>query len=157
MYIISIKPKYVELILRGEKTVEVRRGALKFPLGEPVLVYATKPIGQIVGVFTTGRVTSYCREFAQKSLHLIEAAALSEEEYRRYIDGAKAVTAIHLSAVWKLRRPVTIGEMQEHLQNWRPPQSWRECTARENIAFGKVTGGIKEDDLELVTSWVPIV
>lgn len=48
--ILAIKPKYANMILNGEKTIEFRRKFPKAPL-EKVLIYASAPISKIIGEF----------------------------------------------------------------------------------------------------------
>ena len=50
MYILmSIKPKFAQLILQGKKTVEIRRTNIKATKGDKVAIYASSPQKQIVG------------------------------------------------------------------------------------------------------------
>lgn len=61
--ILSIKPKYAAMILNGTKTVELRK-SLPRELPGKVYLYATKPVGKIVGWFVPKdmfkRITSLC-------------------------------------------------------------------------------------------------
>lgn len=60
--ILSIHPEYVEKILAGEKTVELRR-LLPRQNVEKIYIYSTSPVKKIVGYFT-GRRFDYNMNFA---------------------------------------------------------------------------------------------
>jgi type I restriction enzyme S subunit len=49
--LLSIKPKYVELIKAGFKKYEFRRKISKKFDGSKVYIYSTSPIKKIIGVF----------------------------------------------------------------------------------------------------------
>src|SRR2546421_6708826 len=55
--LLSIKPEFVEAILRGEKRYEFRRSIFKRPI-TVVLVYATVPIRRVVGEFRVESIIS---------------------------------------------------------------------------------------------------
>lgn len=48
--LLSIKPQFVEKIISGEKTFEYRKQVFKQDIST-VVIYATKPVGKIVGEF----------------------------------------------------------------------------------------------------------
>lgn len=48
--LLSIKPQFVEKIISGEKTFEYRKQVFKQDIST-VVIYATKPVGMIVGEF----------------------------------------------------------------------------------------------------------
>ncbi len=54
--LLSIKPQYVQRIFSGEKKFEYRRNIFKNKSVDTVVVYATKPIGKVVGEFKIGSV-----------------------------------------------------------------------------------------------------
>ena len=63
--LLSIHPQYAEAILNGEKKVEFRKAGFSKDVTH-VVIYATKPIGAVVGVFETdGSVVQSPRELWQ--------------------------------------------------------------------------------------------
>ena len=46
--ILSLKPQFADLILSGEKTVELRNRVVRMEPGTVIWIYATKPVGGIV-------------------------------------------------------------------------------------------------------------
>ncbi len=49
--LLSIKPQYVKEIFEGKKKYEYRRSVFKRDDVDTIIVYATKPIGKVVGEF----------------------------------------------------------------------------------------------------------
>ena len=47
--IFSIKPQYVDLIIKGKKKYEYRKRQIKRPDITKMIIYATKPVGKVVG------------------------------------------------------------------------------------------------------------
>lgn len=55
--LLSIKPEFVEKIISGEKKFEFRKKLPKKKI-QSIVVYATKPVGMIVGEFSVSNVLS---------------------------------------------------------------------------------------------------
>lgn len=53
--LLSLKPKYAEMILSGKKTVELRKRWANKEV-DKVWIYATEPVGKILGYFEEGTV-----------------------------------------------------------------------------------------------------
>lgn len=53
--ILSIKPEFVDEIVAGTKRFEYRKSIFKQPV-EKVYIYASSPVGRIVGEFTSGEI-----------------------------------------------------------------------------------------------------
>jgi predicted transcriptional regulator len=113
--LISIHPRFVEQILTGSKTVELRRRPPRVSPGTPVLIYATRPESKVVGRFKIGKNLSKPRE--QLWRHVRESAGVSKGEYDSYFADAAEAHAIEIRAPQRLRRPVSL--------SIPPPQSYR--------------------------------
>lgn len=96
-YLMSIKPKYTELILKGKKTVEVRRTHMKISSGDTVVMYATKPVGKVVGYFV---VKDTVWKEKSELWHLIKKkSCLSNDEYSTYAINSEMMFAIAIDSV----------------------------------------------------------
>lgn len=82
--LLSVKPKYANEILHGNKWWEFRKSIPKVPSGTTVYIYATHPICKVVGFFTLGEVifgdvlTLYKRTYKH--------AGITLEELQKYAD-----------------------------------------------------------------------
>lgn len=56
--LLSIKPEFAEKILNGTKRFEFRKGIFKNPQISTVVIYATMPLGKVVGQFRIESILS---------------------------------------------------------------------------------------------------
>jgi len=56
--LLSIKPKYAEMILNGEKHYEFRRTIFKEPSVTKIVIYASSPISRVIGEFEVDYILS---------------------------------------------------------------------------------------------------
>lgn len=121
---VSIKPRFAEKILGGEKSVELRRVRPNEAIaGTLVVLYASSPICEVVG---TGRV----REIEEASPTAIwerhrGQLGLPRSEYRSYFAGVNQAIGILLEDVRPLHRRVPLAALRERLGGFEPPQSFR--------------------------------
>jgi len=116
--VMSIRPQYASAILAGTKHVEFRKRRLA-PDVTTVLIYATMPVGRIVGVFgvadyDTGSPTAV---WERHKAH----AGISREGYRDYYRGHRRAVAIVVADPRRLERPLELTELDPAL---RAPQSF---------------------------------
>lgn len=113
----SIKPQFAQAILRGEKKFEFRTKACKCKL-TTMFIYATKPIGMVIGEVSIETVISEEPEELWKLTH--NDAGISKSEFDQYFQGRKKAYA------YKLRNPIAYnqGILLEDLGIKRAPQSY---------------------------------
>ena len=117
--LLSLKPVYAEAILSGKKRYEFRRAIFKNPNVKKAYIYATVPVGKIVGAFTIGGVISgtpkkiwqKCRKYG----------GISSELFFRYYEGCKTAFAIKIQKVQNFLKPL---DPYLKMPNFRPPQSF---------------------------------
>jgi len=118
--LISIKPKYVDQIINGEKLVEIRRRRVLFEPGTVIWIYATQPRASIVGFAIVRRIdTDDAERIWSRSAKKI---AISKRVYLEYVAGAPIVSAIHLSHVNELDDAVSLEEIRSIVRGFNPPQ-----------------------------------
>lgn len=136
--LLSVHPRYVSLMIAGEKTVEIRRIR---PTAEPealVLIYATAPTCQVVatgvlkGMVNGGADRLWCRFGRQ--------ACMTRQAMRDYLRGASRPTAMPLRAVAALTAPISLAHLQLSIPDFRPPQSYR-FLSREMLHRLDLPGG----------------
>lgn len=120
--LVSIRPEYVAAIIDGRKTVELRR---RFPASTPgtrLLVYATKPIGGLVGYAPIKRVlfTSPSEIWRRYHRHL----AISRQEFDLYFRGCSAGHAVVLGDFVRIKK-IDAQSLGQSIPGFRPPQSFR--------------------------------
>lgn len=117
--LLSIKPEYAERILDGEKRFEFRKSVFKNCEVKTVVIYATKPVGKVVGEFEIDRVIS---GHPQKVWSLTaEFAGISKRFFNDYFCGRETAYAIKVSRAKRYKKPV---ELDSLLPNGTAPQSF---------------------------------
>ena len=101
--ILSIKPKYVEKILSGEKQYEFRKRIFKDTEVENIFIYASSPVKMIVAVFRPSRII---RDSPQKLwMDLWPQSGLTEEEFFNYFVSKDEGYAIRIDDLVELEEP----------------------------------------------------
>lgn len=124
--VLSIKPKYADLILAGSKTVEFRR-AWAMEKVDAIAIYASSPIQKIVGIVQVSEVVkakpatlwSYCSK---------RGGGLSKAELIAYMNGKEAGFAILLHGIRQFRKSIDPCKV---IKDFSPPQSFRYITSTE--------------------------
>ncbi len=118
--LLSVKPVYVDMILSGEKSVELRR---VFPSLEGVLayLYASTPVRQVLARVTIADVDRDRPE--QIWLRHGHLAGLGAEAFGSYFSGAPTASALRLTDVRRMKNPLSLAELRG--LDCEPPQSYR--------------------------------
>jgi predicted transcriptional regulator len=125
---VSIKPRFAEKILSGEKSVELRRvRPAAAGAGTLVVIYASSPACQVVG---TGRVKAI-EEGSPTAIwqRHQKVLGLPRSEYRAYFAGVTLAVGIVLEDVRALRASVPLASLRARLTGFAPPQSFRYLDA----------------------------
>ena len=113
--LLSLKPEWWEKICSGEKTLEIRKSRpVDVQLPVRVIVYATKPVGMIVGEFLSGH-------FIRRSSvgGLVARSMVPLQDLLAYADGGD-VFAWTIDDVVQYETPMELAELGVK----RAPQSW---------------------------------
>jgi predicted transcriptional regulator len=117
--LLSIKPKYVALILAGTKRVELRRSWPSNDISVMVL-YSSAPIQRLVGVAFIDRIEE-CEFERLWSLADTNGGGVTYDELKVYVEGKKTAFGVMIDRV-------KIAEVQvdpkELFPNFTPPQSF---------------------------------
>ncbi len=137
--LISIRPRFANLILDERKVVEIRRRASGIHAGDRLVIYSCTPEMSVVGAC---RVVEVVVEEPQTLYRRFGVAAcLGREEFLRYLDGASRGAAIRVSQVERLDVPITLASLRASLRGFTVPQSYRFLGASEIEAISVGGGG----------------
>src|SRR6476661_1086310 len=100
--LLSIRPQFVNAILRGEKRYEFRRTRFSRPV-DIVVVYATMPVRRVVAEFMVVSVICDSPLLLWRLTH--DAAGIEEQSFFRYFRGKKLGYAIEIGRVLRYRAP----------------------------------------------------
>lgn len=118
--LLSIKPKYVERILSGQKTVELRKKRLKIDNGTRVWIYSTTPIAAIVGCAIVSKVECGNPSFIWEKFG--NRAAVTRAEFDSYFSDTQMAYALILENVFELKNSLSLKEIRKLIRAFRPPQ-----------------------------------
>ena len=138
MMILSLKPRYSEVILSGSKTVELRRTEPKIRVPTRALIYATTPVKALVG-------TCIVESVITDTLAVLWEAhgsrtGLRHAEFRSYFDGRDVGSALLLSGARRFARQVPLADLRASRCIDRPPQSYSYIDATTGDQLLRLAG-----------------
>ena len=140
--LLSIRPEYAEAILSGDKRVEFRRTRFARRVSF-VVIYATQPIGKVVGWFEVDGIDACPPEELWDKFR--DCAGIGEDAFLQYYAGSETGYAIRVRTAFRLQRSKTL----EHVSGTaKPPQSFAylpKDTAQRVLAYA----GIRTSDLRV--------
>ncbi|WP_419926406.1 ASCH domain-containing protein [Candidatus Poriferisocius sp.] len=122
MVVLSLKPRFAEAILAGDKTVEFRRTAPKIDVPTRALLYATTPVRALLGTCIVADVQS--GDLAVLWREHRSRCALTYHEFQRYFEGVEVGTALTLAQPQSLSSKVPLQDLRAKPTGFRPPQSF---------------------------------
>jgi predicted transcriptional regulator len=134
--IISIHPDYAEAIVSGSKTIELRRRIPAIPIGSTLWIYATLPMGAIIGTAKVTRIVRASPNAIWKKYGKL--AGINRADFQAYFDGADEAIAIGLGDARRCH-PVEIAALRKVRHGFHPPQvltriSLDEATSIEQLS-----------------------
>lgn len=124
LLILSLRPRFADMILSGHKTVELRRTRpAQAGRGSRVLLYVASPQRHLVGVCSVGEIDEGSPVELWKRVG--DDAGVNRAEFLEYFDGARRAVAIELRSVRALPSPVKLRDLRSRWHGFQPPQSFR--------------------------------
>ena len=115
----SIKPQFVEKIRRGEKKFEFRRVLPSHKEIDTIIVYASRPIGMVVGEITAaGYLTLTVDEMWEATKDI---SGLTREEFFSYFHDKENAHAIAIESYRDYEQPIPLDVL---IPGKTPPQSY---------------------------------
>lgn len=104
--LLSIKPEFAEKILLGEKLFEFRKVLPRTHKLTTVVIYATMPVGKVVGEFKVGEVLTDTPKKIWDSTRL--SAGISKKYFNEYFTGKDLAHAIGVKSARRYKKPVNL-------------------------------------------------
>jgi predicted transcriptional regulator len=121
--LMSLRPEFAELILKGHKTVEFRRKFSKKYQGATIVFYITQPVKRFMFTATIAQVDHQpqSRLWETHKRH----GGVSKELFDRYFVGTDFGYAIRLSDIQSIPNQLDLKRAQQIYPQLRPPQSFQ--------------------------------
>jgi predicted transcriptional regulator len=122
--LISVRPEYFAKILRGEKTIELRRRPVRVSVGTTVWIYETVPKGrlgaraQISAIFESTPTEVWTR--------FGHCVGLTKEQFFAYFKDAVYACALLLKRVVAFDKPLRLPYLRKELGAFVAPQFYRK-------------------------------
>ncbi len=116
--ILSIKPKYAEKILTGEKKVEFRKQIPKHKLTW-VYIYASSPSKVIVARFKVNKLTNGTPH--ELWLRFSNVGGVNKEEFFAYCGNKDTVHGLEIGEVERFEEPI---DPYQKYNNFKAPQNF---------------------------------
>lgn len=117
--LLSIRPEFVQRIFSGVKQYEYRKSMFRNSAVESVIVYATKPVGMIVGEFKIDRILQDDKEIIWNVTK--QASGITYEYYRQYYRERRTAVAIKIINPVRFVPPIVPTDV---IMTFRAPQSF---------------------------------
>lgn len=120
--LLSIRPRFAQLVLDERKTVELRRKAPRVHVGALVLLYASSPEKALVGTARVAAINTGTPNAIWKSSS--GRTSLTRSEFDEYFDGTDEAVAISLEDVSRLEPARPLHAVRDENDWFEPPQSF---------------------------------
>jgi predicted transcriptional regulator len=120
--LLAIHPRFARLILRGEKTFELRRRAPGLRAGSWIALYATAPEQALTGLVRAEEILVGHPESLWDKVR--DGCALEPREYWKYYAGASRAVGIRLADPIPFSEPLRLAQLRRIWPGFRPPRSF---------------------------------
>jgi predicted transcriptional regulator len=125
LLIISVKPEYARKILKGEKTIELRKCAPK-RVGKDgyILIYVTAPVKELWGIYKIENIikenpNTLWEKFGKQT-------GITKQEYNDYFKENKNAFGIQIQEVKNLfKHSIKLESLKNLIPGFMPPQTYR--------------------------------
>lgn len=121
--LLSIKPEYAEKILNGTKRFEYRKSAPRNEAVHTVVIYATMPVGKVIGEFEVAGVLRERPDVLWKQTRT--ASGITRQFFNQYFSGRDKAVAIAVRKPKRYAKPLML---QDVCGSATPPQSFQYLT-----------------------------
>jgi len=117
--LLSVKPKYVNSILKGKKEYEFRKKMFKKGPINFIFIYSSSPVKKIVGYFKLGEIIEDHPKMLWDKLSGV--SGLNKEEFLDYFKNKEIGYALKITDLKRFKIPENPNYL---IKNFHPPQSF---------------------------------
>lgn len=110
--LLSIKPEYAEKILAGEKRFEFRKVVFKNPSVRTVVIYATMPVGKVIGEFDIDEIISASPSEIWDLT--VQYSGITKLFFNEYFHGREIAHAIKIKKTKRYDKPIDLLNILPH-------------------------------------------
>src|SRR5687768_1932591 len=117
--LLSVKPRFAEAILAGDKTFEFRRALFRSQEVKTVVLYASSPTCKVVGEFTIDEVLTLALDDLWKTTR--DGGGIERAYFDEYFEGRETGHALKVKRTRRYRLPLCL---LKDFGITHPPQSF---------------------------------
>lgn len=126
--LLSIKPRFANLLLSGEKKIELRKRAPCVEPGGLLVLYASSPTCAVVGALQVKEVVRTNPEALWEEYR--QSTAVSPEEYWSYYGDSDVAEGVLVAQAIAFEQALSLHEIRSAWPGFMPPQSFRYIETR---------------------------
>lgn len=123
LLLISIKEKYVREILRGNKTIELRKSQPKVVAGDTVIIYTTQPIKAVTAIATVKSIIK-CSPVEMWSSYR-QKLGIDKSDFEAYYENSSKAVGIELYNIIELDEGILLSAIKHIHPGFSPPQTFK--------------------------------
>lgn len=120
--LLSIRPRFADLIFDGLKRVELRRRRPRIKAGDLVFVYVSSPVMALIGAFEVDKLVEGSPGIIWRCWG--SETGVSRAEFDTYFEGSRVAYGLVMSQAWRLPMPVQLSSLRKRHAGFRPPQAF---------------------------------
>lgn len=134
--LLSLKPRFADLVFRGLKTAELRRRIARSVVDRDVFVYVSSPVRELRGGFRVEHVWKGSPESVWEQVS--DLAQVEKGDFDAYYGERRIAYALKIADVWLCQTPASLETLRAELDNFVVPQSWRYVRLEEYRWLGEM-------------------
>ena len=123
LILISIKEKYVDQILAGLKTIELRKSMPKANKGDTIIIYTTKPKMAVTALAVVGDIITCTPDEMWRDYE--NRIGIDKKSFDDYYNTATKAIGIELTSVFKLDAEILLSAIKMINPKFSPPQTFK--------------------------------
>ena len=120
---ISIKPKYLELILEGSKTIELRKCKPSSFFDSYIILYATNPEKKVVGICELVEIIETTPE--EMWISHSDQLGINKNEFFTYYSGSNTAIGLKIKNVIRIDKYLSLETIKNIEPSFSPPQTYK--------------------------------
>jgi predicted transcriptional regulator len=130
--LMSVKPKFVDMILSGEKDVELRRRLPSFMPGTRLFLYSSSPSKAVMGLAFVEDIHFLPK--AELWTNFGHRTGVDWPQFSSYLEGTSHACGIEIYRSRRFQNPISLDVLREYCQGFRPPQSYQFVRPQDPLA-----------------------
>lgn len=123
LILISVKEQYVNEMLAGRKTIELRKSAPRASVGDTLIIYTTQPKKAVTATAIVHRIIRCSPKEMWQKYH--NKLGIDKISFDSYYDGHKKAVGIELTDITPLNAEILLSAIKLIKPEFTPPQTFK--------------------------------